>query len=86
MSISERMRKDALLLKPGQSVTGSFSFDSEVFSDGLKPGAYRLEAVLYGWNLSFDESQRSELAGMGAPFLKGERTASLAIEFRDGRG
>jgi hypothetical protein len=84
MSVSERMRKDALLLKPGQAVTGSFSFDSKVFSDNLKSGTYRLEAVLYGWNLLFDNSQLSELAGMGAPFLIGESTASLPVELRGG--
>ena len=84
MSISERMRKDALLLKPGQAVTGSFSFDFKVFADSLKPGAYRLEVVLYGWNLSFDNSQLSELAGMGAPFLIGESTASSRVELRGG--
>jgi hypothetical protein len=76
--------KDALLLTPGQAVTGSFSFDSKVFSDNLKSGTYRLEAVLYGWNLLFDNSQLSELAGMGAPFLIGESTASLPIELRGG--
>jgi hypothetical protein len=83
MTVSERMRKDALLLKPGQAVTGSFIFDSKVFSDSLTPGAYRLEAVLYGWNLLFDNSQLSELAGMGAPFLIGEITASLPVELRE---
>jgi hypothetical protein len=82
MSLPERMRKDALLLKPGQSVTGSFRFDSEVFVDSLKPGKYRLESVLYGWNMSFDHSQLTELAGMGAPFLIGESTASSAVELR----
>jgi hypothetical protein len=86
MSVSERMRKDALLLKPGQAVTGSFSFDSKVFADSLKPGVYRLEAVLYGWNLSFDDRQLSELAGMGAPFLIGESTASMPVELRGGGG
>jgi hypothetical protein len=84
MSISERMRKDALILKPGQAVTGSFSFDSTVFADSLKPGAYRLEAVLYGWNVSFDNSQLSELAGMGAPSLIGESTATSPVELVGG--
>jgi hypothetical protein len=82
MSVSERMRKDALLLKPGQVVSGSFSFDSEVFAASLKPGAYRLEALLYGWNQSFDDSQLSELARMGSPFLIGENAASLRVELR----
>jgi hypothetical protein len=84
MSISERMRKDALVLKPGQKVSGSYSFDSKIFADRLKPGAYRLEAVLHGWNQSFDKSELSELAGLGAPFLLGESVASSEVEF--GRG
>lgn len=83
MSLSERMRKDALLLKPGQVVTGSFTLDSSVYEDSLKPGSYRLEAILYGWNQSYDNSQLSELAGMGAPFLTGESNALLLIELRD---
>jgi hypothetical protein len=82
MSVSERMRKDALLLKPGQIVSGSFSFDSEVFAASLMPGAYRLEALLYGWNQRFDDSELSELARMGSPFLIGENAASLPIELR----
>jgi hypothetical protein len=85
LRVAERMRKDALLLKPGQAATGSFTFDSKVFADSLKPGAYRLEAILYGWNLPFDNSQLSELAGMGAPFLIGESTASSSIELSGGR-
>jgi hypothetical protein len=82
MSISERMRKDALLLEPGQATTGSFDFDSSVFEGSLKPGAYRLEAVLYGWNQRYDDSQLSELAGMGAPFLIGETDTSSLIELK----
>jgi hypothetical protein len=82
MSLSERMRKDALLLKPGQTVTGSFRFNSEVFVKSLTPGKYLLEAVLYGWNLSFDNSQLSELSEMRVPFLIGESTASSTVELR----
>jgi hypothetical protein len=55
-SIGERMRKDAVLLKPGQSIRGSFTFDPRVFHD-LNAGTYRLEAVLYGWNLEFTKSE-----------------------------
>lgn len=83
MSLSERMRKDALLLKPKQAVIGSFTLESSVFDGALKPGAYRLEAVLYGWNQPYDNSQLSELARMGAPFLIGESNASLLIELKD---
>lgn len=76
------MRKDALLLIPSEAASGSFSFDSKVFADSLRPGAYRLETVLYGWNQPFDNTQLSELAEMGAPFLIGESTATLPIELR----
>src|SRR3954466_4686932 len=48
MSVSERMQKDAVLVKPGQVVHGSFGFQPKVLSD-LQSGSYRLEAVLYGW-------------------------------------
>lgn len=81
MSISERMSKDAFLLKPGQKITGSYSFDSKIFANSLKPGVYRLEAVLYGWNESFDKSELSELAKFRAPFLIGESVASAEVEF-----
>ena len=83
MSISEKMRKDALLLQPGQSATGSFSFDSQTFAKELNPGSYRLETVLYGWNLHFDDAQLSQLAAMGAPFLIGETHATIQVELRD---
>lgn len=82
MSVSERMRSDALLLKPGHVVAGSFSFDSSVFAANLMPGRYRLEAFLYGWNQRFDDSQLSELLKMGSPFLVGESAASLPFELR----
>lgn len=80
MTLSERMRKDAVLLKPGDETTGSFIFDSKVFLDELKPGVYRLEAVLYGWNLAFDNSQLHELSGIGAPLLIGEIAATSQLE------
>ncbi|MFL6437894.1 MAG: hypothetical protein ACJ71Q_09965 [Terriglobales bacterium] len=80
MSVSERMRKDAAFLKPGQKLTGSVSYDSKVFAKELKPGTYRLEAVLYGWNLPFDNAELAELAKMGAPFFIGESAASSRVE------
>jgi hypothetical protein len=82
MSISERMRKDALFLRAGQSVTGSFSFDSHIFAKVLKPGFYRLETALYGWNSHFDDAQLSQLAAMGAPLLIGETHATIQVELQ----
>jgi hypothetical protein len=80
MSVSERMQKDAVLLKPGQQATGSFRVDSNAFANELRPGNYRLEAVIYGWNLAFDNSQLSELAKMEAPFFMGESGASSQVK------
>jgi hypothetical protein len=76
------MLKDASLLGPGQSVRGSFRYESRALSDKLKPGRYRLKAVLFGWNSPLDEPQRKELAKVGAPFLTGESNALTFIEFR----
>lgn len=81
MSVPERMRRDAVLVKPGQAVHGHFVFQPRVFSD-LKPGSYRLEAILYGWNLSFSTSELSELHRMGAPFLIGEINATIRVELQ----
>jgi hypothetical protein len=81
MIIVQRMRKDAVLLKPGQSARGSFTFHPEVFRD-LNAGTYRLEAVMYGWNLGFSESELTQLSGMGAPFLIGETHATTHIELQ----
>jgi hypothetical protein len=84
MTLPERMQRDAVLLRPGQEATGSFSFDSKIFLDQLRPGVYRLEAVLCGWNLPFDNNQLHDLAGMGAPFLIGESDAVSQVELLSG--
>jgi hypothetical protein len=84
MTLPERMQRDAVLLRPGQKATGYFSFDSKIFLDQLRPGVYRLEAVLYGWNLPFDSNQLHDLAGMGAPFLTGESDAVSQVELLSG--
>ncbi len=81
--ISERMQKDAVLLKPGQLVSGSFAFESKVFGKSLKPGAYRLEVTLYGWNLPYSEAELAQLNAMKAPFLTGESNASVLIELEN---
>jgi hypothetical protein len=80
MTLPERTQRDAVLLRPGREATGSFSFDSKIFLDQLRPGVYRLEAVLYGWNLPFDSNQLHDLAGMGTPFLLGESDAVSQVE------
>ena len=83
MRISERMQEDAVLLKPGQLVSGSYPLPMSVFGKSLKPGAYRLEAILYGWNLGYSESELTELKTTKAPFLIGESNAVVLIELRN---
>ena len=71
-TISERMSKEAVLLKPGEHLDGTFQLDTKLFG-GLKPGAYRIEAALTGWDEEkFSDTERSELARMASPFMTGE--------------
>jgi hypothetical protein len=47
---------------------------------GLQPGAYRIEAVLSGWvKEKFTDVERSELARMPYPLLRGEVPNSVRI-------
>lgn len=47
----------------------------------LPPGAYRIEAVLYGWrDEDFSDAERIELPKIGAPLISGEAPASARIE------
>jgi hypothetical protein len=77
-TIRERMNKEAVLLKPGEQLEGTLLLDSKLF--GLRPGAYRVEAALTGWNEEkFTDAERSELARMGNPFMTGEVPDSIRI-------
>jgi hypothetical protein len=79
LTIRERMSKEAVLLKPGGHLDGSLRLDTAMFG-GMKPGAYRIEAVLYGWvEEKFTNAERSELAGMRFPFLEGEIPNSVRM-------
>ena len=78
-TISERMSKEAVLLKPGKYLDGTFRLDTKLFG-GLKPGAYRIEAALTGWTEEkFSDTERSELAQMASPFMMGEVPDSTSI-------
>jgi hypothetical protein len=56
--------------------------DTTLFS-GLEPGAYRIEAVLYGWSdKDFSQEQQSELEQMAAPFIREEVPASTSITLK----
>jgi hypothetical protein len=80
IKISERMKKDAVLLRPGEVYEGSSTLDTRTFADVLKPGSYRVEAGFYGWrDDQFTEAERAELASMKHAFLRGEQAASCVI-------
>ena len=78
-AIRERMNKEAVLLKPGEHLDGTFLLDTKLFG-GLKPGVYRVEAALTGWvEEKFTDAERSELARIGSPFMAGESSDSIRI-------
>lgn len=77
--IGERMRKEAVLLKPDEHLDGSLELDTTLFG-GLRPGVYRIEAELSGWSEEkFTNAELSDLSRMAHPFLRGEIPASLRI-------
>jgi|SRR5580692_2479711 hypothetical protein len=79
-TVMERMKRDAVLLKPGQRLEGHLSLQTTLFG-GMKPGAYRIEAVLYGWSdKDFDEHELKELQTMHGRFMRGEVPASTRIK------
>lgn len=78
-TVSERMIKEAVLLKPAEHVEGTFSLDTKLFG-GLKSGVYRVEAALTGrTEEKFTEAERSELTKMAGPFMTGEVSDSIRI-------
>ena len=78
-SITQRMKLEAVLLKPGDQFRGHLTLETNLFG-GLSPGEYRVEAALDGWNeKDFTQEQQSELQKMGAPFIRGEMPASTRI-------
>jgi hypothetical protein len=84
LTVSEWLKNDAVLLKPQQSVSGTFDFQfppgKGPFTQYLKPGTYRLESLLYGWNVAFTESQRRDLDAIPGSLLVGDAHATTQIE------
>ena len=78
-TVTERIRKEAVLLKPGERLKGTVKMDTTLFG-GLKSGSYRLEATLSAWTESeFSPAQQSEMARFGAPFIHGDIPASTHV-------
>jgi len=80
-TVIERMSQEAVLLRPGEHLDGTLRLDTTLF--GLKPDVYRIEAILYGWTEEkFTDAERSDLARMAIPFLRGEIPASARIKLK----
>jgi len=76
-TVSQRMNKEAVLLKPGEHSDGTAAL---ILPTGITSGAYRIEAMLYGWDYErFTEQERMELATIGNPLLRGEIPASIRV-------
>ena len=79
-TLAERMSKEAVLLKPGESTSGTLELDPKLFH--LTAGRYRVEASLTGWRQEqFSPEERAELEKMGHPFITGEAPAALTVIF-----
>ena len=77
-TIEERMSKEAVLLKPAESMHGQLRLDPKVFH--LIAGRYRVEAAITGWHEErFTAGELTELERMGHPFVTGEVPASLTV-------
>src|SRR2546421_6938424 len=69
----------AVFLKPGEHLDGIPRLDTKLFG-GLKPGVYRIEAVLWSWrDEKFTDAGRSELARMGIRFCAGKVPNSTSV-------
>jgi hypothetical protein len=78
-SITERMTRGTVLLRPSEHFDGMLQLDAQIFG-GLPPGPYRIESALRGWRGDeFTDAQLAELAKMRNPFLRGEVPASARI-------
>jgi hypothetical protein len=77
-TIQVRMKKEAVLLKPNESIDGQLKLDPKLFH--LAAGRYRVEASLTGWHEEkFTSQERADLEKLGHPFLTGEVPASLTV-------
>ena len=77
-TIQERMSKEAVLLKPGESTYGPLRLEAKIFH--LTPGRYRIEGSLTGWAPeTYSADERAELEKMGYPFVTGEVPSSLTV-------
>jgi hypothetical protein len=75
-TLVERVRLEAQLLKPDEH----FPTTATINTKGLAPGDYRVESFFIGWiPRDCSDSDRAEVAKMGAPLLSGAAKASARI-------
>ena len=78
-AVIQRMTKEAVLLKPGEHLDGTYPVNTATF-DFLKPGTYRFEALLSCWEREeFSAQDQTELGTMKWPFVTGNIPASIKI-------
>jgi hypothetical protein len=78
-AVINRMTKEAILLRPGEHVDGTYPINTATF-DFLKPGTYRFEALLSCWQQDeFSAQDQAELAEMKWPFVRGDVPASIKV-------
>ncbi len=78
--LSERISKEAFLLKPGERRFGEVGLDLDKKFFTLKPGPLLLRVNFSGWKEErFTSAELTELARLGHPFLHGEVSESLQI-------
>ena len=78
-AVLARMAKESILLRPGEHVDAYYPIRTSTF-DFLKPGTYRFEALLSGWQEEeFGVQDQAELVKMKWPFMRGEMRASIQV-------
>ena len=77
--LRERLRREALLLKPDEHFDGTIALGSAT-AKGLPPGKYRIEAAFSGWSdSSFSDAERADLPALGSTLLRGSSYASMRV-------
>jgi hypothetical protein len=78
-AVIKRMTKEAVLLRPGEHLDGTYPINTATF-DFLKPGTYRFEALLSCWQREeFSAQDKAELVTMKWPFVRGDVPASIKV-------
>ena len=76
--LAERMKEEAVLLRPGEAFTGQLV---KKFPADWPAGNYRIVASLTGWpEERFTQAERNDLPKLGSPVLGGQLTTSTRVD------